>query len=252
MMTYRVLILGGTTESRELAGRLSAKSNVEVVLSLAGRTREPLEYPVPVRIGGFGGPAGLADYVAERRIDLMIDATHPFAAQISKHAALAAAETGVPFFALSRPAWSRADGDRWIDAVSVADAVGKLGSDARRVFVTLGRQELAPLSGAPHHSYLIRSVDPVDPPLAVPDARYIHARGPFALDQERELLSGEGIDVVLAKNSGGAATYAKIAAARDLGVEVVLVRRPERNGVETVETVMDALALAHQRLASAA
>src|SRR5262249_23944661 len=157
------------------------------------------------------------------------DATHPFAAQMSRHAAVAAAETGVAFFALSRPAWQKAEGDRWIDAGSIADAVEKLGQDGRRVFVTLVRQELKPLCEAPHHSFLVRSVDPVAPPLPVPDARYIHARGPFELAAERELLAGERINVVLAKNSGGEATYAKIAAARELGIEVVLVRRPERN-----------------------
>ncbi|WP_318607500.1 cobalt-precorrin-6A reductase [Mesorhizobium sp. BAC0120] len=252
MMNHRVLILGGTTESRELAGHLSAKRNIEVVLSLAGRTRDPIGYPVPLRIGGFGGPGGLAEYIDERKIDLLIDATHPFAAQMSRHAALAALETGVEFFAVSRPAWRQTEGDRWIEAGSVADAVYKLGANTRRVFVTLGRQELAPLSGAPHHSYIVRSVDPIDPPLAVPDARYIQARGPFALAEERTLLAGEKIDVVLAKNSGGAATYAKIVAARELGVEVVLIRRPERQDVETVETVRDAVSLAHQRLASVA
>ena len=198
------------------------------MLSLAGRTREPVPYPVPLRIGGFGGPRGLADYLNERQINLLIDATHPFAAQMSRHAALAAAETKVPFFALCRPAWQQTEGDRWTDAGSVADAVGKLGKKPRRVFVTLGRQELAPLGAAPQHSYLVRSVDPVDPPLDVPDARYILDRGPFGIAAERTLLAEEKIDAVLAKNSGGDATYAKIAAARDLGIEVVLVRRPER------------------------
>lgn len=251
-MTNRVLILGGTTESRELAARLAVKPNLDVVLSLAGRTREPVQYTVPLRIGGFGGPAGLADYLMERRIDLMIDATHPFSTQMSRHAAFAAAETGVSFFKLCRPAWQKADGDRWTDAASIADAVGKLGGATRRVFVTLGRQELAPLSSAPHHSYLVRSVDPVDPPLVVPDVRYIQARGPFETAAERDLLAGEKIDVVLAKNSGGDATYAKIEAARELGIEVVLVRRPERQGVETVDNMKDAVSLAHQRLDSAA
>ena len=119
---------------------------------------------------------------------------------------------------------------------------------SRRVFVTLGRQELAPLGAAPHHSYLVRSVDPVDPPLDIPDARYILDRGPFGIAAERTLLSENRIDAVLAKNSGGDATYAKIAAARDLGIEVVLVRRPPRNGVETVESVAEAVALAAHRL----
>lgn len=251
-MTHRILILGGTTESRELASRLAVGLNTEVVLSLAGRTSEPMQYPVPVRIGGFGGPAGLADYIGERRIDLLIDATHPFSAQMSRHAALAAAETGVAFFKLCRPAWQKTERDVWTDAASIADAVAKLGTARRNVFVTLGRQELAPLSSAPHHSYLVRSVDPVDPPLGVPEVRYIQARGPFALDAERELLAGEKIDAILAKNSGGEATYAKIEAARELGIEVVLVRRPVHRDVKTVDSTKDAVSLAHHWLASAA
>lgn len=250
-MTNRVLILGGTTESRELAARLAVGLHTEVVLSLAGRTREPVKYPVPLRIGGFGGASGLADYLFERRIDLLIDATHPFAAQMSRHAAIAAAETGVPFFKLCRPAWRQAEGDRWIDASSIPDAVSRLGAMGRRVFVALGRQELEPLSAAPHHSYLVRSVDPIDPPLDLPDARYIESRGPFALEAERALLAGERIEAILAKNSGGDATYGKIEAARELGIEVVLVRRPKHEDVETVETMAEAVALANRRLGAA-
>jgi precorrin-6A/cobalt-precorrin-6A reductase len=250
MMTHRVLVLGGTMESRELAGRLAARSNIDVVLSLAGRTREPIGYPVPLRIGGFGGVRGLIDYINERNIDLMIDATHPFAEQMSRHAALAASETNVPFFALSRPAWRKLEGDRWTEAGSIAEAVGKLGEKQRRVFVALGRQEVEALADAPHHAYLVRSVDPIDPPLDLPDVRYICQRGPFQLAAERKLLKGAKIEVVLAKNSGGDASYPKIAAARELGIEVVLVKRPRRNNVETVENVLDAVARARQRLDS--
>jgi len=248
-MLQRVLILGGTTESRQLAAQLTVyRSKLDIVLSLAGRTRDPVPYPVPLRIGGFGGPRGLVDYLKEREIGLLIDATHPFATQMSRHAAIAAAETKVPFFALCRPAWEQIEGDRWTHAASVAEAVGKLGKKPRRVFVTLGRQELEPLGASPHHSYLVRSVDPVDPPLDIPDARYILDRGPFAIAAERALLSEEKIDAVLAKNSGGDATYAKIAAARDLGIEVVLVRRPATNEVETVASVPEAVQLAAHRL----
>lgn len=249
-MKHRVLVLGGTTESRELAGRLAARLDLDVVLSLAGRTREPIGYPVPLRIGGFGGVRGLIDYINERQVDLMIDATHPFAEQMSRHAAFAAAETRVPFFALSRAAWKKIDGDRWTEASSVADAVGRLGENRKRVFVALGRQEIGALTAAPHHAYLVRSVDPVEPPLDLPEARYIRQRGPFELAAERELLSGEGIEVILSKNSGGDASYPKIAAARELGIDVVLVRRPKRNSVETVENVLDAVSLARQRLDS--
>jgi precorrin-6A/cobalt-precorrin-6A reductase len=250
MIKYRVLVLGGMTEARELAGRLAVRSNIDVVLSLAGRTREPIQYPVPLRIGGFGGVRGLIDYIRERELDLMIDATHPFAEQMSRHAAFAASETGVPFFVLSRPAWQKADGDRWTDADSIADGVAKLGGKPRRVFAAIGRQELDPLTSAPHHFYLVRSVDPIDPPLDLPDARYICERGPFEFSAEHDLLAGEKIDAILAKNSGGDASYAKIEAARRLGIEVVLVKRPKGSKAETVEDVMEALALARQRLDS--
>lgn len=240
------------TEARELAGRLAARSNIDVILSLAGRTREPIQYPVPLRIGGFGGVRGLIDYINERQLDLMIDATHPFAEQMSRHAAFAASETGVPFFVLSRPAWNKVDGDRWTDADSIVDAVAKLGAKPRRVFAAIGRQELAPLEAAPHHFYLVRSVDPIEPPLNVPDARYICERGPFQVSAERKLLAHDKIDTILAKNSGGAASYAKIEAARKLGIEVVLVRRPRRSNAETVEDVLEAVSLARQRLDSRA
>jgi precorrin-6A/cobalt-precorrin-6A reductase len=252
MTKHRVLVLGGMTEARELAGRLAARSNIDVILSLAGRTREPIQYPVPLRIGGFGGVRGLIDYINERQLDLMIDATHPFAEQMSRHAAFAASETGVPFFVLSRPAWQKADGDRWTDADSIVDAVAKLGAKPRRVFAAIGRQELSPLEAAPHHFYLVRSVDPIEPPLSVPDARYICERGPFQVSAERKLLAHEKIDAILAKNSGGAASYAKIEAARKLGIEVVLVRRPRRGDAETVENVLEAVSLARQRLDSRA
>jgi precorrin-6A/cobalt-precorrin-6A reductase len=149
---------------------------------------------------------------------------------------------------LSRPAWQKAEGDRWTDADSMVDAVAKLGSEPRRVFAAIGRQELAPLEAAPHHFYLVRSVDPIEPPLNVPEARYICERGPFQLSAERKLLSGEKIDAILAKNSGGEASYAKIAAARKLGIEVVLVRRPRRGNAETVDNVLEAVSLAGQRL----
>ncbi|MER8502844.1 MULTISPECIES: cobalt-precorrin-6A reductase [unclassified Mesorhizobium] len=236
-MTHRILILGGTTEARQLAGKLAARADISVMLSLAGRTENPAAQGVPVRVGGFGGAGGLAFYLHQNKIDLLIDATHPYAAQISANAADAAGMTGVPIVALRRPEWEAVEGDRWMLVDTVASAVTALGSVPRRVFLALGRQEVAAFEAAPRHHYLIRSVDPVEPRLAVPDAAYLLARGPFHEVDERALLQEHRIDVVVSKNSGGEATYGKIAAARALGVEVVMIRRPALPDVTSAETI---------------
>jgi precorrin-6A/cobalt-precorrin-6A reductase len=210
-------------------------------------------HPVPVRIGGFGGPQGLADHLKSNRIDRLIDATHPYAAQMSAHAVQAARLAGVPLLALHRPAWHPVAGDRWTEVADTPEAAGALGETPRRVFLALGRNEIAAFAAAPQHHYLVRSVDPVEPPLAVPSAAYIQARGPFREADDRALLAAHAIDVVVSKNSGGNAAYGKIAAARTLGIAVVLLRRPVLPEVPAVETVDDAVAwLAHARVPSAA
>lgn len=225
-MTERVLILGGTTEARQLAGKLAQRGDLAVTLSLAGRTESPVPQGVPTRSGGFGGVEGLAAYLRREQINLLIDATHPYAANISRNAAEAARLADVPIFALRRPAWEPAAGDRWALVADAAEAVKALGPEPRKVFLALGRQEIAEFASAPQHAYVIRSVDPVEPPLDVPDATYILARGPFAEADELELLKTHRVDAIVAKNSGGSATYGKIAAARKLGIEVILFRRP--------------------------
>ncbi len=203
---------------------------------------------MPTRIGGFGGVEGLADHLVRQAIDLLIDATHPFANQISDNAAEAARRTGTPLFALRRPAWQSTAGDRWHRVASVEAAVSALGAAPRRVFLAIGRQEAGRFSAAPQHRYLVRSVDPVDPPVAVPDCRYILASGPFDEDEERSLLTAHAIEIVVTKNSGGRATYAKIAAARALGLEVVMIERREPPGVTAVGTVEAAETLIDQFL----
>jgi precorrin-6A/cobalt-precorrin-6A reductase len=247
----RILILGGTTEARELAQRLAKRTDLDVVVSLAGRTKSPAPQPVPVRSGGFGGAAGLAEYLRKERIDAVIDATHPYADIISANATAAARQTAVPLIALRRPPWRAVAGDRWSEAVDVADAVRRLGERPRRVFVTLGRGELAPLTTAPQHFYLIRSVDPVEPPLALPRVGYVIDRGPFGEADDRALMRAHAIDAVIAKNSGGAATYAKIAAARALGIEVVMLLRPAPSDGPAVESVDEAIAWLDHAIASA-
>jgi precorrin-6A/cobalt-precorrin-6A reductase len=247
----RILILGGTTQARELAGRLAKRTDLEVIVSLAGRTKSPAPQPVPVRTGGFGGVAGLAEYLCEERIDALVDATHPYANVISANAAAAAHQAGVALIVFRRPPWRAVAGDRWTEAVDIANAVRRLGEHPRRVFVTLGRTELAPLSRAPQHFYLIRSVDPVEPPLPLPRVRYVTDRGPFSEADDRALMTAHAIDAVIAKNSGGTATYGKIAAARALGIDVIMLRRPAPLDAPAVETVDEVIAWLDHAIASA-
>ena len=211
-------------------------------LSLAGRTSKPVPHPVPIRVGGFGGADGLADYLATERIDCLIDATHPYAAVMSHNAAQAAQAARVPLLALRRPAWEPVAGDRWREVADMREAARALGEAPRRAFLALGRNEIAAFAAAPQHFYLVRSVDPVEPPLAVPHATYIQARGPFREADDRALLAAHAIDVVVSKNSGGDAAYGKIAAARALGIAVVLLRRPALPEVPAVERIADAVA----------
>jgi precorrin-6A/cobalt-precorrin-6A reductase len=248
----RVLILGGTAEARMLAERLAGRADLDVTLSLAGRTASPARQKVPVRSGGFGGVAGLANYLASKHIAALIDATHPYANAISNNAVAAAQQSGVRLLQLRRPPWIAVVGDRWIAVSDVREAVRALGETARRVFVALGRNELAPFAEAPQHFYLVRSVDPVDPPLPVPQTAYVTGRGPFGEAEDRALMTAHGIDVVIAKNSGGTATYGKIAAARALGLGVVMLQRPPAPAAHGVETVDDALAWLDHALTSTA
>ena len=236
-----VLILGGTAEARQLAGLLADRADIKATLSLAGRTSAPAAQPVPVRVGGFGGAEGLAGYLTAERIDALIDATHPYAAVISRNAAEAAASAQVPLVALRRPAWLATSGDRWIDVDDMAAAVAALGAPPKRVFLAIGRNEVAVFTTAPQHYYLIRSVDPIEPPLDVPHAMYIVSRGPFAENEERALLSQHRIETVVAKNSGGTATYGKIAAARKLGLTVIMLRRPALPDIRSVGTPQEAV-----------
>ena len=232
--------------------RLAQRRGLDVIVSLAGRTAAPLQMPVRVRTGGFGGASGLAAFLVDERIDLLIDATHPYAAVISASAAEAATRAHVRILALRRPPWLRQEGDRWTEVADLPEAVRALGHAPRQVFLALGRKDLAPFESAPQHRYLIRSVDPVTPPLRLPQAGYVTARGPFREADEHVLLQRNGIDVIVAKNSGGDSTYGKIAAARALGLEVIMPRRPPLPAVPSVARVEEVLAwLDHAGLPSA-
>lgn len=247
-MTARLLILGGTTEARRLAERLKDRTDLSITLSLAGRTKEPAALPVPTRVGGFGGAEGLAAYLKAEGVSMMIDATHPFAAIISANAAQAARAAGVPLLALRRAEWKPQEGDTWTMVADMDAAVAALGKAPRRAFLALGRKELAPFEAAPQHAYVVRSVDPVEPPMAVPDATYILARGPFSQADDDALLAAHRIDVIVCKNSGGKATSGKLAAARERGMPVIMVERPSVPDVRTVKTVEQAVGWIDQRV----
>ncbi|WP_372400024.1 cobalt-precorrin-6A reductase [Azospirillum sp. HJ39] len=237
----RLLILGGTTEATALAKRLASHPRIDARVSLAGRTRNPVLPPLPTRIGGFGGVEGLAAYLRDEGIGAAIDATHPFAARISANAAAACAQAGVPLRLLTRPAWVAGPRDRWIgvpDMDAAAQALRDLGDT---VFLTIGRQEVAAFEAMPGKRYLIRAVDPPEPMPALPRMSLILDRGPFTLEGERALMRGHGVEVVVSKNSGGRATDAKLEAARELGLPVVMVQRPAGNGVAELYGVEDAM-----------
>ncbi|MDF5707452.1 MAG: cobalt-precorrin-6A reductase [Nostoc sp. S4] len=222
----RVLILGGTGDATELAAKLATIEGVEAITSLAGRTREPLVPLGDLRVGGFGGVAGLVNYLEAMQIDLLIDATHPFASQISWNAVDAAIKVGVPHLMLIRPPWQKVSDDRWIEVDSVRAAAAVLENQAQRVFLTVGRQELAAFAHLKEIWFLMRTIDPPAPDALVPPGMLLCDRGPFTLNNEREILIQHHIDTIVSKNSGGDATYAKIIAARELEVNVVMVNRP--------------------------
>ena len=235
----RVLILGGTGDASELAVKASTLP-VEVRVSLAGRTREPQKVSVHTRVGGFGGIAGLTTYLREQEIDLLIDATHPFAAQISFNAAAAAAELGLPRLMLVRPAWQPIPQDLWQEVDNVEAAADALTEQAKRVFLTVGRQQLGSFAHLDVW-FLMRLIDPPEENAIVPKGLLLYSRGPFDLASERELLTQHEIDTIVSKNSGGNATYAKIIAARELGIKVVMVKRPTVPVGEQVENAESAV-----------
>ncbi|MFE3187972.1 cobalt-precorrin-6A reductase [Nocardia sp. NPDC059240] len=232
----KTLILGGTREARDLADIASGERGFEIVSSLAGRVREPVLPVGDVRVGGFGGVDGLREWLVGNRIEAVVDATHPFAEGITANAAVAAASLGLPVLHVRRPGWHERDGDRWVrvpDLGAAAEALAGLGD---HVFLTIGRQGVAAFadSGA---WFLIRAIDP--PEGALPKRHeLLLARGPFSVAEEIALLRKRRIDVVVTKDSGGALTEAKLTAARELGIPVVMIDRPALpDGAVQVETV---------------
>ena len=235
----RALILGGIADANLLAAEI-ARAGIDAVYSYGGRTRAPADQPLPTRIGGFGGVSGLADTIRREGITHVIDATHPFAAEMSRNAVEACAETGTPLIALERAPWARVPGDNWIEIGDVAAAVAALPEAPTRAFLAIGRQHIAPFAARPQHAYTLRFVDPPEAPLPFA-ADVIVSRGPFTLDGELEMMRVRGINWIVARNSGGDGARAKIDAARGLGLPVIMISRPklpERLRVESVAEVM--------------
>ena len=244
----RVLVLGGTLDASRLAQAL-AQAGVDGIFSYAGRTHAPIAQPMPTRVGGFGGVAGLQAFVQAERITHVVDATHPFAAQMSSNAVQACASAGVPLLALERPAWQAQSGDVWQQVPDIDAAVQALPGEPARVFLAIGRQHLAPFLACAQHWYLLRLVDPVlNSVLDLPAERghVVLDRGPFTLEGDRALLQLHGITHVVSKNSGGAGAQAKLTAARERSLPVILIDRPfipARPTVSTVEGVFACLGL---------
>ena len=235
-----ILLLGGTTEATALATALAARGE-RAVLSYAGRTEAPRAQAIPTRTGGFGGVEGLADYLRREGVTHLVDATHPFAARISANAIAAAAQAGIPLLALTRPEWAAGPGDRWIRVTDTVQAIAALGEEPVRAFLALGRQTIGDFASAPQHFYLLRFVDAATPP-ALPHHHLVVDRGPFTREGELALLRDHGIQMVVAKNAGGSGARAKLDAARELGLPVVMIDRPfipVRPQVGSVAQVLD-------------
>jgi precorrin-6A/cobalt-precorrin-6A reductase len=234
----RILLLGGTTEASLLAQRL-ALSGVDAVFSYAGRTDAPLAQPLPTRIGGFGGVDGLVRYLQDNAITHVVDATHPFAAQMSRNAVQACSLTQTRLIALERPAWQAQAGDNWTHVPDIEAGVNALPDQPARVFLAIGKQNLAAFATRPQHHYLLRLVDPAAVPL--PDATTIIGRGPFDVAGDLALLRDHAITHIVAKNAGGAGAQAKLTAARHLHLPVILIDRPAlppRHLADSVDEVM--------------
>jgi len=234
----RVLLLGGTTEASDLAKAL-AEQGINAVFSYAGRTETPLRQPLPQRIGGFGGVEGLVRYLRAEGITHLIDATHPFAAQMSRHAVEAAAMAQIQLLAFERAPWQSAKGDFWQHVPDMAGAVVALPDEPAQIFLAIGRQSLEDFAAKPQHHYLLRLVDqPAALPL--PHVTALIARGPFTLQGDLDLLQTHRITHIVAKNAGGEGARAKIDAARQLGLPVIMIERPfvpERPSVDSLEKV---------------
>jgi len=231
----RILILGGTAEARQLARRLEGDARFSPLTSLAGVTDRPAEIAGDIRTGGFGGVEGLMDFIAKERIALMVDAAHPFAVKISANAAQASTQTGIGCLRFERPPWQEQPGDYWTHVKDIENAVQAIPEDAR-VLVTIGRQKIAAFFSRPDIHVIARMIEKFSSPVPG-NAEIFLARPPFTLEQEYALLEEKGITVLVTRNSGGNATFAKIGAARELGIPVIMITRPQKAEVTTLASI---------------
>ena len=238
------LILGGTVEATALC-RALADRGLSGTISFAGRVERPVRQPLPQRVGGFGGVSGVSAYLRENAVTHVIDATHPFAAQMSRNAVAACAEAGVPLVALTRPPWQPQPGDKWTRVPDICGAVAALDRPRARVMLAVGRMHLPDFAPNPQHAYLLRLVDPPKEALPFPDATVVVDRGPFSEEGDLALMREHGTEIVVSKNAGGTGAVAKIAAARRLGLPVIMIDRPAlpaRTELHSVEDALDWLA----------
>lgn len=241
-----VLILGGTTEASALAHALAERS-VPALFSYAGRVAAPKSQPLPTRVGGFGGVEGLSAFLADNRITHLVDATHPFAERMSRNAILAAQQNRIPCLALTRPPWAPQAGDRWQRVAGIEAAVDALAGPPERILLAIGRQHLVAFAARPQHHYLLRLVDRPEAPPPLPHHHVTIDRGPFTLDGDLALLREHGIQRLVCKNSGGDGAVAKLTAARQLGLPVVMIERPALPSRQEVHCVEEVLAwLTHE------
>ena len=221
-MGEKILILGGTREAAKLAAELVAAGH-DVTTSLAGRTREPAPLAGRTRIGGFGGAHGLAAFLKSQRFDRLIDATHPFARQISENASAAADIAGIPLETHRRPPWQKQPGDDWAEVASLKQACDAIPSGAR-VLLALGSQHIAVFAERADVHFVVRMVDPPDSPPALPDHVLVLGK-PGNAAAEEQLLRDHAITHIVCRNSGGDGAYTKIEAARRLGLPVIMIAR---------------------------
>jgi len=236
----RLLLLAGTAEARELAGRLAGVPGLALTASLAGATRQPAPLPCETRIGGFGGRAAFRAFLSERGFDAVIDATHPFAARMSHRAAETCRALGIAHLQILRRQWHPEPGDRWHECTAAAD-VAPLVAPGQLVFLATGRQLLADFGNLAHARLICRQIDPPDTPFPFPNGRFLTGRAPFSVADELRLFRALGVDWLVVKNSGGAASRPKLLAARALGLPVAMIRRPPQPDCARATDVAGAL-----------
>jgi precorrin-6A/cobalt-precorrin-6A reductase len=252
-MSPNLLILGGTTEARRLADAV-AQAGLRGTVSYAGRVERPYPTALPHRIGGFGGVDGLRAHLRAEGVTHVVDATHPFAAQMSANAVAACAAEGVALAALTRPAWQAGPGDDWRRLPDIAGAVAALAGPPRRVMLAVGRMHLEAFAVNPQHFYLLRLVDAPEVPPPFPHCAVEVSRGPFTEAEDRALMQRHGIELVVSKNAGGSGARAKLDAARALGLPVLMIDRPAlpaRRALHDPGAVLDWIAQGHRESARA-